>query len=95
MPMFALNFVNLFDCKTINCTHVSKKERINKKINKYINNNFEVVKNDFEVEHSHAGSSSAIHGRIGLWQRWLFMRAENWSTQRKISRNKGENKHNP
>lgn len=60
-----------------------------------MNNNFEVVKNDFEVEHSHAGSSSAIHGRIGLWQRWLFMRAENWSTQRKISRNKGENKHNP
>lgn len=53
MPMFALNFVNLFDCKTFNCTHVSKKERINKKINKYINNNFEVVKNDFEVEHSH------------------------------------------
>ena len=47
--MFALNFVNLFDGKTFNCTHVSKKERINKKINKYINNNFEVVKNDFEV----------------------------------------------
>lgn len=95
MPMFALNFVNLFDCKTFNCTHVSKKARINKKINKYINNNFEVVKNDFEVEHSHTGSSSAIHGRIGLWQRWLFMRAENWSTRKKISRNKGENRHNP
>ena len=37
--------------------HLSRESRegINKKINKYINNNFEVVKNDFEVEHSHTG----------------------------------------
>ena len=50
-----------------------------------------MVKNDFEVEHSHTGSSSAIHGRIELWKRWLFMRAENWSTRKKnLSQQRGE-----
>ena len=67
-------------------------QSINQSINKYINNNFEVVNNHFEGAHPHAGSSSAIHGQTGIWKLWLFMRAENRSTQRKISRSKGENK---
>ena len=44
-----------------------------------------------EVADPFSGSLSTIPGRIGIWKGWFLRRRENWSTQGKTSRNKGEN----